>query len=66
MFYRTDDPVADWNHYCEDQEKYKNRLPLCGYCGDLINDDYYEIEGTIICDRCLNSCRRSVEDSIYD
>ena len=38
-----------------EQEKQLDRLPECEYCGEHIQDEYaYCIEGTWICERCMN------------
>lgn len=39
------------------------RCPVCERCGKHITDEYYfDIEGTILCEKCLNiEYRRTVE-----
>lgn len=54
MFY-TDDPIADFERYDRERAKYEASLPKCEYCGLPVEDDYYyEINGDILCEKCLN------------
>lgn len=51
----TDDPVRDWDSYCECQDALHDMLPMCDECGERVEDEYYyDIGGTIICEECLN------------
>lgn len=44
-----------WEAYDREQAKRLAKLPVCGYCDQPIQDDfYYEIEGEIICETCLD------------
>ena len=62
----TDDPVADWDRHCLEQEKQMEKLPTCANCGEKIMEDYYyEIEGVQVCPDCMDSdYRRSTADYI--
>lgn len=42
----------------------ERRLPLCDCCAEFIQDeDYYDIEGYILCPGCLETCfKRWTED----
>lgn len=52
--YRTNDPVADWDRYCSEEERELKRRPKCSICGEHIEDDVcYEINDEIICPECL-------------
>lgn len=59
----TDDPIRDFlEHDAEQQEKLKN-LPECCDCGQKIQQEKaVYINGEWICDNCLDSYRRDVED----
>lgn len=66
MFY-TDDPVADYDRYCDEQERELQRLPLCCECEERITDEHcYEVNGEYICERCMDeNHRKSVDMLIY-
>ena len=65
-YQHTDDPVADFGAWDEEQSRKEAKLPVCDYCGEAIQDDYYfDLDGCIICESCLNSYhRRNIEDYI--
>lgn len=52
-----------WEAYDLKQQELLSTLPGCDYCEDVIDDDYYyEINGDIICEKCLNeNFRKAVE-----
>lgn len=60
----SDDPVRDYSRYDAEREEALERLPVCDYCGEHIQDDYYyEIGDEVICRECLDSnYRKSVDD----
>lgn len=64
MFYRTDDPLADFNRWDAEQQAVLNKLPKCAECDEPIQDDcYYEINGECVCPECLdNNHKHWVED----
>ena len=66
MYIRTDDPVRDYDRYAEEQDKLLQKMPVCSYCDNHIQDTYlYEIEGEIICEECIkDNFRKNVEDYI--
>ena len=62
MPYRTDDPLADFDRYDEEQARKLKRLPRCSQCDQHIQNDYaYYINGEWICDDCINEYRREVD-----
>lgn len=66
MYIRTDDPVRDeMNHSAELEDKLQ-KMPVCSYCSEHIQDDYlYEIDGEIICEECVNeNFRKPVDDYV--
>ena len=65
MFY-TDDPERDFDRYDAEQQEQLEKLPVCSYCLEPIQDDYlYEINDEVICEECLNeNFRKNVEDYI--
>lgn len=40
----------------------------CDYCQcDIVDGhDYYDIDGTIICEECISTFKKTVEDEEYD
>lgn len=64
FFSRSDDPIADFDRYDREQQAELDKLPKCDICGKPITDDYfYNIDGTYICESCLNDeYRKKTED----
>lgn len=66
MPYYSLNPVADFHSYDRELERMLNRLPVCDNprCKCRIQDDYYfEIEGEILCEDCMNErYRKRTED----
>lgn len=53
-FYRTDDPGRDFDRMDAEYARYHARLSKCEKCKATIEDeDYYEIEGEILCEDCM-------------
>lgn len=54
--YRTDDPAADYDRYCAEQEKELALLPECSECGEKIMDDQcWKFGDEPICDKCAEN-----------
>lgn len=67
MLKYTDDPVADFHAYDDEQQKWLDSLPVCAECGQPIQDDYcYEIDGEIICEECLNDNYRHFTNDLIE
>ena len=68
MFYQyTDDPAADWDAHCRDEEAYKEKLPVCDICGMVIEGEHvWDIDGTLYCEDCIDDCRHSIDKYIKD
>lgn len=49
----TDDPLADFDSYDREQAMAESKLPHCDHCGEAIYEYYYEINGEIVCEECL-------------
>lgn len=62
----TDDPVRDAMNYDMERQKELDSLPKCDICGQPIQgEDLYDLDGTLVCEECLNSeYRKSVDDYI--
>lgn len=54
MAYRTDDPLADHDRFEREQELLAAKLPTCDYCEKPVDDYYWNINGEIFCEDCLN------------
>ena len=66
MFY-TDDPVQDYHHYDAVIQAKLSRLPKCEDCANPIQDDeYFDVDGTILCASCLTDRYRKWTDEYLD
>lgn len=68
MKYYSDDPVKDYDRYCDDLEAELDKLPKCYECGEPIQaDECYEINDELICPECLdNNHKKWTEDYTED
>ena len=63
MYYRTDDPAADFARHDAAQEAARERLPRCTECHRYIDDDFaYRIGGEVLCEECVENCKVFVSD----
>ena len=64
MFYKTDDPAADYARWEAEQARELAKLPICADCGEPITSDYcYCINDEYICPDCMDSgYRKWTED----
>ena len=62
----TDEPVADYDRHCFEQQKQLETLPKCCECDKYIqSDECYEFEEGYICPDCLkDNHRKWVEDCV--
>lgn len=62
--YYTDNPLADWNNHCREQERELERRPICTYCEEPITGDHViEINGELFCEECFDEYhRKPIED----
>lgn len=61
MFQRTDNPERDYDEYCNESEKWMDKLPECECCGEKIcQEDAVCIDGKWYCDDCLEFLRETV------
>lgn len=57
--------VEETNAYLDRQEKALEKYPICTYCEERIQDDYYKIDGKCYCEDCLRIYfRHSIESYI--
>ena len=61
-----DPTIVYLNHQMDRMDEYERKVPICDECGQrLTADDYYwDVNSTILCERCLLRFRKSVEDFI--
>ena len=65
--YRTDDPIADYDRYLDEQDRQIAKLPVCIYCDHPIRDEkYYDINGECMCQSCLNEHHRKWVDEYVE
>ena len=62
--------IPDYNDLVTRHErelaKYEARLPHCEYCGEAIWEKYYEIDGKIVCEECLEDLYAHDVDTYID
>lgn len=62
MRYYSDDPVKDYDRYCNDLEAELDKLPKCDDCNNPIQDEEaYYINDCWICEDCMSSYKREVQ-----
>ena len=56
------EPIDDFNKRQIEYYEWISTLPKCSDCGEPIEDEYYyEVDGKIYCDRCIESKRKYLE-----
>lgn len=58
MFY-SDNPIKDWDDYCDYQERQFAKFPICQECGAVMTDMVYDIHGELLCEDCVNELFRT-------
>ena len=59
------EPWEYWDDYCEAEAEYEALCPVCDDCGESITaEEYYEIDGRIICPDCLKDYRKWTDDYV--
>jgi formylmethanofuran dehydrogenase subunit E len=67
MWSYSGDPIRDAEARDAEQQAALDKLPVCYYCGEPIQDDFcYEINDEIICEECLNANFRKQTDDLID
>ena len=62
-YFRSDDPDVDFARYDRQQAQAMMQLRRCEDCGKAIQDDYYfDVDGEILCDKCMVKRYRRVND----
>lgn len=67
MWSISGDPLKDAEALDGEQQSGLDRLPVCAYCGEPIQDEFcYEINGELICEECLNANHRHFTENFID
>ena len=68
MFFRSDDPLRDFDRYDMAMAQREARLPVCDKCGKRIHDEiYFDINGDVFCEDCMfDEYGRSTQDYLED
>lgn len=68
MFFRSGDPLRDFDRYDAYQAQQEARLPVCDKCGKRIHDEiYFDINAEILCEDCMfDEYGRSTQDYLRD
>lgn len=54
-YFRSGDPLDDFDRLDRAQAEWEARLPQCEKCGKPIQDDiYFEIDNEILCEECVH------------
>lgn len=61
------DPLDCFDRYEADQSEELEKLPVCSECGEPIQDDFcYQIDGDLICEKCMDRFHVSTDRFIND
>lgn len=68
MYFRTGDPLDDFDRLDRLQAQREARLPICEKCVKPIHDEkFFNIEGEILCEECMrDKYEMSTEDWLND
>ena len=65
--YYTDDPHADWDRYCDEQEQQAEKFPRCCGCRQRIYDDHlWDIDGELYHEDCAAEHFRKSTDGYME
>lgn len=54
-----DDNYSLWRKRQREQDSWETSLPVCGYCGRPVQEDYYyRVNDELICPDCMENCFR--------
>lgn len=57
--------LNQYEHYIDSKEKeFQKYAPFCCKCNKQVSDIYYEVNGEIICEECINKCKKDTYDYI--
>lgn len=68
MYFRTGDPLDDFDRLDRLQAQREARLPVCDKCHKPIHDEtFFDIGGDVYCEECMHDeFGRSTEDWLRD
>lgn len=59
----TPDNYDQWERHDREMERRLAARPVCGDCGNPIQDEYwFEVEGEILCEECMHDRYRKSAD----
>lgn len=59
----TDNPVADFERYSDEQERWLEKRPCCVDCGEHIQEEYaYYVAGDWICEDCMADYKKAIPE----
>lgn len=62
-FLRTDNPIADYDSYCEDQERNIEKLPVCECCGKrILTEKAFYYNDQWACQNCSKDFWESIKE----
>lgn len=47
-----------WKSHDRAHSKAEEQAPHCAWCGAPLGDTYYQINGSDVCEECIDGCRR--------
>ena len=63
LFVRTDDPLADFDRYQAEEERWLKKRPRCSECDKHIQDEFaYYINDEWICPECMSEYLKPVDE----
>ena len=61
------DNYEAWKMHDAEENESLDRLPVCDYCGEPIQDEYlYEIDGELYCEDCMKEHFRKPTDKYME
>lgn len=64
MYFRSNDPIADYDRYCDAEQESFEMHPRCEHCGEIIEDVLYEIGDSYYCEDCIIGAKMRVCDLV--
>ena len=52
------DNYSLWSEHDYDQNLKEGQEERCAWCGEVLGDTYYDIGGDLVCENCIDGCRR--------
>ena len=67
-YFRSGDPLDDFDRYDMARAQYEAKLPQCEKCGKTIQDElYFFVNNEILCEDCMiDEYGRSTQDFLSD